>query len=526
MPINEEQTAHRQHAVPQNIMSVEFKLVGDLTVRQFVYLVIGGLTVYLSFISKLSFLWKWGLIVFGGFGSLALAFVPFGDRGLDQWIKNFIKSISMPTQRVWKKTLNAPEYFLADYADVLKKEVVALAPTKSRRALTDYMENPFRPSKSTLDEKEESFLKRINFDVELPSHLKSVATVLAPPKTEIAETKREVSPKSFEFQKQFSAAPVKLSPSGVAKNEEEADFRNRPVVTVTNVAVGRILRHIPLEGEIILPKRTRRVLVMSEKPIASVEDKHTQELLKQAEELRRVLKKAEANFTPEGAVLPAHELILENKQVLGGKEKELQGIISTLRVENKKLSEEMGSLRTQMQGLDKTKETYKRQLLEFEQKIKTLEQKKNLVEETMRNKVSGPSENVPVPSSSPEVSDGGRENIEILKKLSATVARGAKQGEEKQGEQTAGSLPNVIWGTVRDKEGFLLDNATLIIRDENDDPVRALKTNKLGQFMSSTSLPNGIYKIEVLNSENTFDIIKVSLVGKALKSLDFSAVLK
>ncbi|PIS12639.1 hypothetical protein COT69_02950, partial [candidate division WWE3 bacterium CG09_land_8_20_14_0_10_39_24] len=48
MPMNEEQTAHRQHPVPQNIMSVEFKLVGDLTVRQFMYLIIGGITVYLA----------------------------------------------------------------------------------------------------------------------------------------------------------------------------------------------------------------------------------------------------------------------------------------------------------------------------------------------------------------------------------------------------------------------------------------------------------------------------------------------
>ena len=122
MPISDtqEQTAHRQHPVPQNIMSVEFKLVGDLTVRQFVYLVVGGITVYLSFISKLPFLWKWSIIFFGGFGGLGLAFVPFGDRGLDQWIKNFIKSVSSPTQKVWKKTPMLPQYFLSDYAHLLK----------------------------------------------------------------------------------------------------------------------------------------------------------------------------------------------------------------------------------------------------------------------------------------------------------------------------------------------------------------------------------------------------------------------
>jgi len=48
----------------------------------------------------------------------------------------------------------------------------------------------------------------------------------------------------------------------------------------------------------------------------------------------------------------------------------------------------------------------------------------------------------------------------------------------------------------------------------------------LGQFISATPLPNGTYKIEVLNSENYFDIINVVLTGKPLKALDFSAVRK
>ncbi|MFH1566154.1 MAG: PrgI family protein [bacterium] len=490
MPTNEEQTAHRQHPVPQNIMSVEFKLVGDLTVRQFVYLVIGGITVYLSFISKLPFLWKWSLILFSGFGSLALAFVPFGDRGLDQWIKNFIKSITTPTQRVWRKTLEPPEYFLSDYAESVKREVVALAPAKSRRAITSYLENSTQPTRFPIDKKEEDFFKRINFDIDIPKNLKSVVSVKTLPKTEIIPKSFTEKVETKKIQKQYT--PVESN-------------------------ISRALKHIPLEGEIVLPKRIKKVEV-SVLPVKEVSDEeHRKELLKKAVELREALKRAKEKFTPEGAVLPANELVLgEEKGTVLEKEKQLQEVANALRKENKILFSEINSLKTQMQGLDKTKETYKTQLSVYEKRIKDLEEKKDLVEETIQTKIVEPSSDSATPNPN-------NENIEIVKKLSDAVTKETKNAEYQKRKviEPVSVSPNVIWGTVKDKNGHLLENATLIIRDENDTPIRALKTNKLGQFMGATPLNNGNYKIEVLNNENSFDIIKVSLTGKAVKPLEF-----
>lgn len=48
MPIKEEtETVGRKHPVPQNVMDVEFKVVGDLTVRQVMYLFIGGILIFI-----------------------------------------------------------------------------------------------------------------------------------------------------------------------------------------------------------------------------------------------------------------------------------------------------------------------------------------------------------------------------------------------------------------------------------------------------------------------------------------------
>ena len=58
------------------------------------------------------------------------------------------------------------------------------------------------------------------------------------------------------------------------------------------------------------------------------------------------------------------------------------------------------------------------------------------------------------------------------------------------------------------------------IRDSQGNPVRAFKTNKLGQFLSATPLHPGEYEIETEKEGFEFDIIKVSLEGKILSPIE------
>lgn len=82
------------------------------------------------------------------------------------------------------------------------------------------------------------------------------------------------------------------------------------------------------------------------------------------------------------------------------------------------------------------------------------------------------------------------------------------------------SLPNLTVGYVRDKEGKLIEGAILEIRDSSGNPVRAFKTNKLGQFLSATPLHNGAYEIETSKDGFEFDIIKINLEGKILSPIE------
>lgn len=99
----------KQHPVPQNITSYKFRLVGDMTLKQFLELLGGVLVAYLFFASNLIFFIKWPLVIFSAFSGVALAFFPIEERPLDEWAINFIKSIYSPTRYIWKKTGKTPE---------------------------------------------------------------------------------------------------------------------------------------------------------------------------------------------------------------------------------------------------------------------------------------------------------------------------------------------------------------------------------------------------------------------------------
>src|SRR3989339_597002 len=100
-----------QHAIPRQITSFEFKLIGFLTIKQFIYLVISipvGVLVFYTFpVPILNFFL--GLIV--ALIGVAFAFVPINDRPMEVWVRNLIKRLSSPTQYFFKKH-NPAIYFL------------------------------------------------------------------------------------------------------------------------------------------------------------------------------------------------------------------------------------------------------------------------------------------------------------------------------------------------------------------------------------------------------------------------------
>lgn len=331
-----------QHAIPQHISSYQFRLVGDMTVRQFSFLAGGCIVGLLFYVTPLAPLIKWPLTIFSVFIGAAIAFLPIQERPLDKWIVAFIKAIFSPTQFVWKKQPKQPAIFKVAAKGKITRW--APAPPPDRKQLTEYLATLPTEPKSPLDEQEENFVKKALNMFQLAK-----MPMLAPQPT--IGTPTQVPP---------IQPPIPQTPKPTPKPQPEM----KPLQAKKAVP--------PIKTKPTAPLKKKRV-VLPEKPT------------------RAKKPKVEAKFSP---TLP-----------------------------------------------------------------------------------------FPAPP----------------------------------------SQPNTLVGMVLDREDKLIEGAIIEIRDNQSVPVRALKTNKLGQFRSVTPLDNGQYEIEIEKEGYQFDILKITLTGVVVEPLEIRA---
>lgn len=138
-----------QHPIPQQISSYQFKLVGDMTLKQF-FQVAGGVIVSLIFYSTpLHPIIKWPIILFSAGLGAAMAFLPFQERPLEKWIIAFFRSIYSPTLYTWRKTEKPPVF----YTEEAVVPAITTVPASNAQAPDKNITN--------LEEAEKSFLSKI-----------------------------------------------------------------------------------------------------------------------------------------------------------------------------------------------------------------------------------------------------------------------------------------------------------------------------------------------------------------------------
>lgn len=154
----------KQHPVPQNVTSYQFRLIGEMTLKQFAELAAGLIVAYLAFNLKLPYLIKWPLVIFSALLGFSLAFLPIQERPLDQWIINFIKSIYSPTRYIWRKQ-NLPPAYLTEPLKIKQKATGDTA-SFSKKKVQEYLQTLAPQSATTpilpLDKTEQNKLKQIS----------------------------------------------------------------------------------------------------------------------------------------------------------------------------------------------------------------------------------------------------------------------------------------------------------------------------------------------------------------------------
>lgn len=92
------------HPIPQDVTGFQFKLIGNMTIKQFAYLATGIVLAWVFFQLPISFLIKIPTCGFLAILGIGLAFLRVSGRPMDLMIGHFIKALFRPTQFVYEKS--------------------------------------------------------------------------------------------------------------------------------------------------------------------------------------------------------------------------------------------------------------------------------------------------------------------------------------------------------------------------------------------------------------------------------------
>ena len=124
----------QQYVVPQFI-DVEDKIIGPITTRQFLILLVGGLLIFLEYklsFTIISFAVKafFTVVLVGG-----IAFVKFNGMPMHYFLLNIAQNLFRPKIRVWQRTSETVKVSDADDALVSSAPVVAAHSSLSQSRL-------------------------------------------------------------------------------------------------------------------------------------------------------------------------------------------------------------------------------------------------------------------------------------------------------------------------------------------------------------------------------------------------------
>jgi len=125
----------RQATVPQ-FLDVEDKIIGPITIRQFIIMVVGALMIFLEYkLSDMALFLLLGLPTFGVFGTLA--FLKINGMPFHYFILNVIQTFKRANLRIWAREQKTKIKEEKTAEELLVKETKIVKRTVTRSRLSD-----------------------------------------------------------------------------------------------------------------------------------------------------------------------------------------------------------------------------------------------------------------------------------------------------------------------------------------------------------------------------------------------------
>lgn len=193
----------KEHQIPQQISSYQFRLVGDMTLKQFFQVAGGAVVSLLIYSSNLPGFIKWPFIVVSFLIGVGLAFFPIQDRPLEKWIILFVRSIYTPTLFVWRKQEQTPQFFQAE-TTLTPEPTISTEPTL-----------PVAPVASTVPDAEV---------YQIPTHTYTPPPQQPPEEKEVQVTVPQVVAPTIDKSKEEPVAQDTSTESASAMSEPGSDY--------------------------------------------------------------------------------------------------------------------------------------------------------------------------------------------------------------------------------------------------------------------------------------------------------------
>ncbi len=411
-----------QHPVPQNVTTFQFRLIGDMTIKQFGYLAGGAILAYISYRLPLPFFFTWPAATIFALGGVGFAFVPIEERPMDVWVLSFIKNVYSPTQFVWSreaKTNTSAGQKPIPTSTVAPQVQTHTSTTTAVRAMPDVLRGVFTQPNAT------------------PAVRQPTTPPIAPIAVKTRQNPFAWLVQLFSFSKTTKTPKPIVRPAG-----------NYPTPNITG-------HHIDL----------------SPPPVVTHNQINKGETLKKTQEKENELETKVASLKQE----------LDGKTMTEARVLELQKQLTEVLSEKEKMENELILLRRQ---------------------------------------VVPPAAVTPVPP--PQT---GAHVATPQTPKQPTVKIITPEGAVKAGLPRLTTFPNVVTGITKDSDNNFLPGVLVTVKDKGGTPLRALKTNRLGQFAASTPLANGVYFVEVEDPRfrYVFDRVQITLNGSVVPALEIIA---
>lgn len=464
-------------------------------------------------------------VLIGGIG-LFVALVPVQGRPFDKWIVAFIHAIFAPTQRIWVKERNLPEFLSVVIRPQTQEQKIPEEITeRGRERLIAYLRSLPKDNESPLDMREDKAIFQLDLggddvgagSVPPPIIWPSAKNTNSGVSRKVGQpVPREVGPDSIKIE-----TPVAIRAFDEKSKVVVGNRKQLPIVGATEPRIAKHAQPFVIKGLEDRLRRRRMESVPKKSPplshLASDTNFSVDNIisLKEPDNKIRLVRGVGQTRVRKLHFAPPENFDLSKLPIRGERRFEISDELARrFNFEDDTpqvvLPNETNSTVGSVQFANKLTEADLSQVLPKAQ-VRAPEAVGGMVAAVAQGTQKAP-----------------KRKDDDQTKFSITDKKQIKSVANNIGAQIIPltSNPNVLSGMVTDSIGTPLEGAVLVVRDAGGIPIRALKTNKLGQFLSATPLSDGNYTIEIESEKASFVPTSISLKGEILAPLGLQGQVK